>query len=377
MKTNSRLRYFLYLSILFVGCTTGKKALQNGDYDASVRKSVDRLKHSPKNKEALEVLTVAYGQAVQSHLRKIEEAERSDDLFKWEYVLEHYQTLDELANEVNSCSTCSTAVPSPRQYSAEITDSRYKAAAVRYENGIHYLALQNREAAKKAYGEFERTRQLIPDFKDVKEKQSAAYQAALVKVVVEPVNVQNNRYELNSLYFQQQVNAFINGYQRNKFVQFYSEAQARNNQVVPDQVISLYFDDFIVGETYVKEKLEKMKRDSVIVGHTRNNKPIYATVKASYSQFNKQVSSSGRLSMVISDYQANKVIKQQRLAGSYVWQDSWANYKGDERALTKQQMKMSGKRELLPPSPNVMFNELTKPIYAQLVDEVNYFYSRY
>ena len=60
MKTISRLRYFLYLSILIVGCTTGKNALQKGNYDQSVFKSVDRLKSSPKNAEALYVLPVAY-----------------------------------------------------------------------------------------------------------------------------------------------------------------------------------------------------------------------------------------------------------------------------------------------------------------------------
>ena len=39
MKALSRLRYFLYISIIFFGCSTGKNALQKGDYDAAVSKA--------------------------------------------------------------------------------------------------------------------------------------------------------------------------------------------------------------------------------------------------------------------------------------------------------------------------------------------------
>ena len=87
MKTISRLRYFIYLSILFVGCTTGKNALQKGDYDAAVSKAVDRLRSAPQNKEAIQVLPQAFDLAVKTHLRKIEEAKVSADALKWETIL--------------------------------------------------------------------------------------------------------------------------------------------------------------------------------------------------------------------------------------------------------------------------------------------------
>ena len=64
MKTISRLRYFLLLSILIVGCTTGKNALQKGNYDLSVFKAIDRLKNAPKNEEAMYVLPVAFDLAI-------------------------------------------------------------------------------------------------------------------------------------------------------------------------------------------------------------------------------------------------------------------------------------------------------------------------
>ncbi|RZK17516.1 MAG: hypothetical protein EOO43_13425, partial [Flavobacterium sp.] len=139
----------------------------------------------------------------------------------------------------------------------------------------------------------------------------------------------------------------------------------------------LSFDDFIVGQTYVKERVEKLKRDSVLIGESRNRGKIYGTVRATLSIFDKRVSSSGLLSMVITDLNSNKIIRQQRLPGTFIWQDSWATFKGDERALDRHQLALTKRREVLPPPPAALFVEFTKPIYAQLVDQVNSFYSGY
>lgn len=82
MRTILRLRYFLYLSVLFVSCTTGKNALQKGDYDAAAVKAVDRLRSAPQNKEAMGVLPAAFDLAIKTHLRKIDEAKLSADALK-------------------------------------------------------------------------------------------------------------------------------------------------------------------------------------------------------------------------------------------------------------------------------------------------------
>jgi hypothetical protein len=377
MKTISRLRYFLYLSILIVGCTTGKNALQKGNYDASVSKAVDRLKNSPKNTEAIDVLATAYPLALKDHLRKIDEAKQSADVLRWEYILSDYQQLNQLSDEINSSPASMAVISNAQKFIVEVEDSRYKAAEVRYALGIRSLNENNRQSAKKAYYDFERAQQLYPSFKGVKTKLDEAYWAAVLRVVVQPTQINSAYYNLSNQYFQQQVDQFMSNYRKNRFVLFYSEQQAMNQKIKADQILSLNFDDFIVGQTYVKERVEKMKRDSVIIGQTRQNKPIFATVKATFSTFNKEVASSGLLRLTITDLQTQRIMKQQRLTGTYVWQDSWSSYKGDDRALTNQQLKMTGKRELMPPSPDVLFIAFTKPIYNQLVDEVSYFYNQY
>jgi len=378
MKNISRLRYFIYLSLIILGgCTTGKNALQKGDYDASVAKAVSRLQNSPKNSEAMQVLKTAYDLALQDHLRKINEAKLSNDLFRWESVMYDYQKINQLADDINSCPACLVLVPNPSKYVKEVAESKLNAAAARYESGLSYLNTNNRLSAKKAYYEFEKTQNLQPNYKDVKNKMEDAYWAAVTRVVVQPIILNRGPYKLSADYFQQQIDQFISSYSRNKFVIFYGEDQATQQKIVPDQVLSLNFDDFVVGQTYVKERVEKLKRDSVVIGETRERKPIYGTVRATLSIFEKNISSSGLLDMSIMDWQTKKIVRQQKFPGTYVWRDSWASYKGDDRALDKHQLAMTRRKEILPPPPSALFLEFTKPIYNQLVDNISGFYNNY
>lgn len=378
MKNISRLRYFIYLSLIILGgCTTGKNALQKGDYDASVAKAVSRLQNSPKNSEAMQVLKTAYDLALQDHLRRINEAKMSNDLFRWESVMYDYQKINQLADEINSCPACLVVVPIPSKYINEVAETKYNAAAARYTSGIGYLNEHNRLAAKKAYYEFEKVQNLQPNYKDVKAKMDDAYWAAVTRVVVQPIILNGGPYKLSTDYFQQQIDEFIANYSRNKFVIFYGEEQATTQKIIPDQVLSLNFDDFVVGQTYVKEKVEKLKRDSVVIGETRERKPIYGTVSATLSIFEKNISSSGLLDMTIMDWQSKKIVRQQKFPGTFVWRDSWGSYKGDDRALNKNQLAITRKREVLPPPPSTMFLEFTKPIYSQLIDNLSGFYNSY
>jgi hypothetical protein len=377
MKPLSRLRYFLYISLFIIaGCSTGKKALQKGDYDAAVIKAVDRLRSSPQNKDALNVLPTAFNLALKTHERKIDEAKISSDALKWETVVYHYQKINSLSDELNSCPSCLNLVPNPPRYIRELEDAKYKAADARYVMGERLLMENNRASAKKAYNHFVAAQNYYPSLKGVKERIEDAYWAAVLKVVVQPAVINSNTYKLSNQYFQEQIGNYLATYKRNNFVMFFTPTEVAKQKIQADQLIQFHFDDFIVGQTYVKERVENLKRDSVVVGENRNGK-VYGTVKATFSTFEKQVSSSGLLNMRVVDLYTNKVVRNKKFAGTHIWTDSWATFKGDDRALDKQQIALTRKREVMPPAPGVLFVEFTKPIYGQLVDYIGSFYSGY
>jgi hypothetical protein len=123
-----------------------------------------------------------------------------------------------------------------------------------------------------------------------------------------------------------------------------------------------------------------MSRDSVKTGEaTVNGKkvPVYDKVTATIIKSRKVVRSRGLLSMEIFDYQTNKTLSREEIPGEFTWVNEWASFNGDERALTTSELNMTRNREQLPPPPQQLFIEFSKPIYDQVTSRIRRFYDKY
>ncbi|MEO5909712.1 MAG: hypothetical protein ABIP95_02435 [Pelobium sp.] len=379
MKSNGFRVLLIGLITLVLGsCSSGEKALQNGDYDKAVYTAINRLKNNPNKEKALQTLSKGYNYALNRHLNRIKDIKLTDDKFKWEGIITEYQNINYLANAIGDCPVCMEAVPQPEKFIAELSDAKYFAAEARYEDGKQLLAKNNRLAAKDAYFDFERAEQLSPNFKDAKEMMDTAYFGALIRVLVEPVLVNSRMYKLSNQYFQDKIYEFMRNYESRSFVKFYTPEEAMLSKFKFDQILSLNFDDFVVGQTYVKERIENIKKDNIKIGVTRDSlkKPIYATVTGKLTTFQKTITSSGLLDFQIRDMNG-KMITHEKMPGTFVWEDSWGVYRGDERALTNEDKVLLRRKETVPPAPQALFLEFTKPIYDQLINKVRRFYTSY
>jgi hypothetical protein len=366
------------VTLVIASCSSGKKALQNGDYDKAVFTAINRLKNNPNKQKAVFTLAKGYDYALNRHLERINDIKLTNDIFKWERIVTLYQQINYLANAIRNCPACIDAVPDTEKYIAEVSDAKYFAAEARYNNGQKLLSQNNRLAAKQAYFDFEKAEQLYPDFKNAQSMIDSAYFAAVIRVVVEPVQVNSRFFKLSNEYFQNKIYEFMKNYETRSFVQFFTPDQALDSKLRFDHVITLSFDDFVVGQTYVKERIEDITRDSIKTDETRDSlkRPIYTTAKGKLTTFEKSITSTGLLDFQIKDMNG-VVITQEKMPGTFVWLDTWGGFRGDERALTEQDKALLNRRESYPPPPQDMFIEFTKPIYSQLISKVRNFYSRY
>jgi hypothetical protein len=365
-----------FLSLFIVGCSAGKRSLEKGNYDQAVYKAVNRLQQNPGNNKAMRTLSEAYNYALEDHLENIREAKLSSDVLRWETVINQYEILDALADQIKGCPSCRTAVRSAEKHSSQISEAKLNAAGIRYARGLKLLEEKNRLSAKQAYFDFEKADQLSPGYIDVVQKMDDAYWGAVIKVVVEPVQLGRSLYQFSNEYFQNKIYKYLENYEHRSFIKFYTPKEARKQDLVPDQVLSLNFDDFVVGQTYLKERVEEVSRDSVKLG-TADGKNVYGTVRAKVSLFEKTISSAGLLNVEVTDWKTKNTLTQEKMQGSFVWSDKWGSYKGDERALSKEYQTLINRRESLAPLPQELFLEFTKPLYAQLTDKIRRFYSRY
>ncbi|MEL0301948.1 MAG: hypothetical protein VW976_08735, partial [Flavobacteriaceae bacterium] len=47
------------------------------------------------------------------------------------------------------------------------------------------------------------------------------------------------------------------------------------------------------------------------------------------------------------------------------WENNWATYQGDKRALTEEELALTQEKELLPPPPQELVYSFTRPLFDQ------------
>lgn len=378
------LKYLAIGFILFtVSCSkSGTKALEKGNFYEAVLQAVEKLKKNTDNNKASEVLPIAYKNAQTEFLRDIDRSQNANQQFRWESVLEYYTKLNNMQDAIDKCTACRRLV-SPQTYFKEAENARENAAAERYALGTDLLkGRPSREAARMAFNHFEQISIFAPNYKDARERMENALNIGSYHVVVEQPKINSRLYQYSNEYFQGKVDEFLRTNRRmNKFIRFYSPEEAKTVKLTPDQVVRLEFIDFVVGETNIQTDRQTVtSKDSVKTGEANVNGkkvPVYGKVNAQIAKSRKAVRSRGILSLEIYDFQTNKVLSREEIPGEYTWVNEWASFNGDERALTNVELNMTKNREQLPPPPQQLFIEFTKPIYDQVTSRIKRFYEKY
>lgn len=369
-------------SIIFISCSkSGTKALDKGDYFNAVLQSVDKLKKDVDNEKSLAVLPEAYTYASQDLLADISSAKNANQQFRFERVLDDYAKLNKMHDLIARCMPCRRVI-SPTSYFKEAEEARDLAANERYRYANEMLEKGTIESGREAFDSFEELFQFAPNFKDVRAKMDEALDAGSYHVVVEQPTINSRTYQLSHEYFQEQIDEFLRENKRvNKFIRFYSPSEAKANKVKPDHIVRLEFVDFVVGETFLEKKETTLTSvDSVKTGTATvkgEKVDVYAKVKAKFYDNRKVVNSKGLLVMEIFDFQNDKLLKKEELPGEFTWVNEWASFNGDERALTDKELALTKNKEEVPPAPQQLFIEFSRPIYEQFTYRIKRFYDDY
>lgn len=373
-----RLLILALTTAILSACSSGKRLLENGQYDEAVIAAANRLRQDPDNSKAKQTLKAAYAYAKDFHLKNISNAMASQDVYKWESVVNDYTQLNMLSDEIRRCPACLSITPNPYYASTDLNQAKNKAAETRYALGEKSMQANTRNEARQAYEHFLACKRFVPNFKDVTEKiKEAKYQATL-KVLVEPIPMHSNLLKLSNAFFENKIHESLSRMANNEFVRFYTFKEAESSGIKdPDHVIRLTFDDFVVGQTSLKETIMPCKKDSVELSKDRDGKPIYGTVTAEFRHFNKAVVSTGLLDFEIMERATSRTLTQEKFPGTFNWFCEWGSFNGDSRALTPDQLKISKNKELMPPPPQDLFIEFCKPIHEQVGNKIRAFYRNY
>ncbi len=369
----------LFVIILIISsCSTGKKALQKGDYFSAITKSVERLKSDPDNNKAIKVLSDGYPLALEWSQEEIDRVLSSNSAFKWESAINQMEEVNRMSELIRSTPAARKIVGDPKSYNSELNMAYEKAADARYSVGLAELQKNTRDAARNAFDQFYRANQFVSGYKDVASQMNDAKEMATLNVIVEAAVVNTQRYKLSSQFFYDQVFKYLNNnYSQNGFVHFVSPEQAESLKInQPDFIMQMEFFDFSVGNLTRTVNEENLVNKVKVEGKdsTRIKEKVYTAKLKTYTD---EVLSAGRLNFRVVNFQTNDLLRNSLIPGSFTWVNRYGIFAGDKEALNQQQFQLTKNQAMPLPPEQDLFIEFTKPIYEQLVNQINEFFRRY
>jgi len=372
------LHSLLALMVLtIVSCATGKNALEKGNYETALDRAINRLQSNRDNKKSQDVLIEGYRLASNYHMDYIRMLAVNNDPNKWEATYYQYKQLNSYYRQIQRCPACLSLVM-PKSYVSEESDAARKAADYQIELGNNALATNTIEGGRRAFKHFNFALNFDRNVPNIDSLLTDARNMGTVRVLIEPIPIHSRSLELTNEYFENRVIEYLDRFSQGRFVQFFTVDEAEQIDLQPDQIVSMQFDDFVLGQTLIESKTKEVKRDSVVVGQYTDDKgvkhDVYNTVKAELTINRKTLSSQGVMNFEIRDAYTDRILTNRKLPNQDVWVHEWASFNGDSRALTRDEIEMSKLKELPPPPPQTLFIGFVDRIYDQIIGNISNFY---
>jgi hypothetical protein len=353
------------ISVLLSGCVSGKKAFEQGNYVQAVLSAVERLRESPGNKKAVQVLAMSYPEAVKVLDAEVQEKKISASPDVWSTAVRNYDVINRLYDEIRRSPAAMKVISAPEQRFKELAEARQLAAEEFYQAGIASMMKGTREESKQAYFNFTKAIKLVPEYKQAIEFSNQAKQDATLHVVVEPVMVNRTGWDFEAAIF---------GSRRNEFVKLMTPDQVRTDSVKRiDHYLALAVNGFAQSNPVVTRKSQDVV-DSVKTGEKKVGEkviPVMTAVNARVTTFEKSIQGRGSVVLRVFDARSRAEIANFDIESVQQWSDQWAVYTGDARALSGIFRRLVEKRESMPPDHilrNMVRQDLERKIAARVTD---------
>ncbi|MEO7293964.1 MAG: hypothetical protein ABIW34_12720 [Ginsengibacter sp.] len=371
---------YLYLSLiifLFASCNSATR-LSKTTEDKILFSVLKKLDKDPGNTELKNKVTSLYDEAAKSHLDKIEVYNTLTEADRWTKIVKEYEAL-KILSEVITNSAAAKLVNAP-SYISEIQSAKQNGAEAFYALGTSDLDIGDKQSARKAYYEFRKVNEFVPGYKDVREQINIAFENSIIKVVINPVR--DNTFFYNSMgwnnygnnynndYFQRSLASDLGGYyNKNAPAQFYTDWEARRENIRPDWEVDLTWMYLDIPQPLTNQYSRNISRQ-IESGRDTLGKVQYQTVTATLHIIKKYFTASGDMELRINDANTGRNIISNRYSDRFNWQEEYATYTGDSRALSSNDYALLNNNNYQIPRREDILNQLSQRIYPQIKSRI-------
>ena len=187
----NKLLIALLIGVFFFSCKSSQKELQSGNYEQAFLKSVKKLQKKPDDREQAEIFKLSYRKANQQNLDRISYLKMSGEPNAYDEIYSNLKSLERrqrLAETVLPIRAGGQTVNFEHiNYNKQLIEAKNAAADYHYRKGLE-LIKGDKDAAKKAYYEFETVRKYSSNYEDIDRLQLEAKEKGTTSVLLVPVN---------------------------------------------------------------------------------------------------------------------------------------------------------------------------------------------
>lgn len=386
-----KLVVFLFLITITLGCGVKqtKELLSSGDYDGAMQNAIQSLK---SNKEAkgkqdyVKILEEAHAKAKERDLRAIATLEKENSPNNYEDIYKMYVMLNYRQENIRPLlplkiqNTNKEAVFEFEDYSDRILSSKKNLTKFLYDNSKALMLVNNKLTYRRAYDELLYLENLDPNYKDVKKlideskakgiEYVSVYSKNETKMTI-PKQLENDLLDFSTLGLNSNWTVYHSNKQKEITYDYGVVINFREINISPEQIKERQFEK----EKQIKDGVKNLvNANGQIVRDSLGNAikvDNMKTIKISIYEFSQIKSTQVVAKVDYIDFTNNQLLQSFPLASEFVFNNTYATYKGDKRATEESYYPTFNQRAVPFPSNEQMVYDTGNDLKAKLKDIIS------
>lgn len=377
------------LVIILASCNSVKinqRYISQGNYDSAIDLALKKLqknRYSAKAEEHILLLEEAFKKAVDKDKRAIKFYKKTDDPEAIRNIYYTYVLLDERQEKIRPLLPLRIVSQNRdahfhfEDYSEKIAHAREAFENQLYQTGKLLMSYNTKEDYKEAYSVFCELTDINPLYKDAKQLREEAHFKGTDFVLVQlknysgiliPFNLENDLLNFNTYGLDNFWMEFHNAPQNGIDYNYGIDLIFRTIQISPERI----FEKEIHKEKEIKTGWEYKKDRNGNIVHDENGNPIkidvFETVEADLLVTTQSKAAHISGEVIFNDLKTGRQINTFPLETEFVFENIFATYQGDKRALEKEDLDLIKNRFVPFPSNEQMIYDAGEDLKNQLRD---------
>jgi hypothetical protein len=387
------MKRFLLLSVLvsvLVSCSAKKQmesAISNGNYDQAISEALRKLENNKDKKrkeDYIVMLENAYYKVLEQDLKNVVHLKKDGNPEHYKTIYNIYVDLEKRQNAIKRVLPLKlngrTLNLKFNNYSSEIVDYRYKTSDYLIDQGITLLDSNDKYNAREAYDIFSYIERINPNFEEIRSLMTEAHQKGTdfvnVSIVNETQQIIPQQLEAELVDFNTYgLDQFWTKYHANKEAtidyDFAMQLQLKRISISPERINErqeLREREIVDGWEYQLDANNNVAKDSL--GNDIKIDKIL-NVRARFFEVLQTKSAQVIADVVYTDLKQNQIIDNFTIDSGFVFENVFGRFRGDERALSRNDRTLLRQRQTAFPSDVQMVLDTGEDLKIKLKAIIN------